>query len=870
MEQKDCKKQINWKRILPIIGILAAGILTILFLVFSYGIKNIKNKNLFEDYQATANDDPFLKDMGYVRSEINIDAVLDDAQWEGLQELTYSNKTSTNIKAFYGENGIYIGAVTKDSDLSGNNTDALKNSCLIIYIDTLGTGLRTVTDGHMAIYLDVAGHTVLKVGREGKWHTSSTEGDKTIAGNTTIYAVESAVKVNGTLDDEQADEGYVVEAFIPYMLLGGKTDVDYRMGFGTFGCEKSIKKSTAVSKGLISVCPITYHIFQRSDNRFVERQKVNYATYKVDGKDNDTIWQNRTKYSFANGLVSVSNYFAKEGLYFFFDVKDDKVYANDAQDGNGSWDDCLMVFLDVKKDGGEKPQPDDAYITADAAGNIKLNFGTGTGSWSEIGDNIISGIQVINGKLGGKADGYALELFIPWSDIGLEAAPKEMKVNFSLLDWDGAITSDGKRTSKRYGTGSMTAVPDEWFSITKSAIDGETPKSEIKLDGVFDDKLWESSKLSLFFGGSVKIRWKWTNSGCYVGYDVSDGYVKTSDSAARFNSAVELYLDYQGDGGDLNTGNRYYIADAAGNIIASEGENYAWSSIGTKVQSGVIKTEGGYALELYVPWAEFKSGKPEKMGVAFGKIEYWSETDTKRWVRDDYCKNPHNPALYSVFTENEIIDTPGNIAYSSSKLKGLLGLGAWYEGVKFDNLKVVTTAGKTKTWTFDSVHQGKDFTFYKKDTAKNDLTIGNGWLYSSGETVSDTHTKAIVNEQLDVKSVSVDLHPTSNGKINGCIYLGAKGSIAGGVLANPAIAIQVSDINADSEVLTLKVSEFQDYNTLQYKSYSIENGNALYTTQKAQPMRLTVDVDGTKLTIRLSLISDASKFVQTFVDIANY
>ena len=194
--------------------------------------------------------------------------------------------------------------------------------------------------------------------------------------------------------------------------------------------------------------------------------------------------------------------------------------------------------------------------------------------------------------------------------------------------------------------------------MTKDRIDGSTgiaPTSEVKLDGSFDDALWSKAKLFLYSGSSVKVRWVWTDKGCYLGFDVTDDHVVTSGQKPFENSSVEVYLDYQKNGGNPDEKDRTILVDAAGNMLFRKGVDGKYIDFGSaNIQSGTKKTDSGYAIELYIPWAEFDAGKPTEMGVAFGQVMRWEGEEGTRWFNDGLCSDPQNPSLYSIFTEQQI------------------------------------------------------------------------------------------------------------------------------------------------------------------------------------------------------------------------
>lgn len=628
-------------KILLICGIFVVLVAGILASIFILANNRLGGNELPNDSNVSADHNPFLEDTGYAKSEVVLDGVLDDKQWEGLKSVSYNERTTTHVKGFYGENGIYIGAVIEDTMLWGHNGPVVENSSFEIYLDPTGEGGEKTGSQHLQLYIDV----------------------KEQSSSNTDLVKSYAVKIDGTLNDNVEDKGYTMEIFIPYSQLGDNSDINYGITFGTVGCNKEgVRESWCGISGVNPHCPDTYHIFYRDTNEIAKPRKVNYAKYKVDGKDTDKIWQGRKTVTFGDfGRGKVSNYFAEEGLYFFFEMQDDKVCA----EGTTVWlNDSVEIYLDSLSNGGETPQADDIQVRADVLGNIETVKGNGTG-WEPRLDNIFSGVQK-------NSDGYCIEVFIPWSDFGMEKAPASMGVSFGSADWDGEYDAEGNKARMWSGIGTNPHVPNTHVKMTKNHIDFQetmgmlvvkTPKapaSEVTLDGVLDEKLWDDAQIFLYSGMSVRMQYVWTDRGCYLGFDVSDDNVEIDNNFVFSNSSVEIYLDYLNNKGTPDDNDRTIFIDASGKMLLRRGVEGVYTDFkGSAIQSKAKITDTGYTIELYIPWAEFGGGRPEKMGIAFGhvlKFKTPEGTVQHRWFGDGLCPDPQKPSLYSEFTSTNIVD----------------------------------------------------------------------------------------------------------------------------------------------------------------------------------------------------------------------
>ena len=121
---------------------------------------------------------------------------------------------------------------------------------------------------------------------------------------------------------------------------------------------------------------------------------------------------------------------------------------------------------------------------------------------------------------------------------------------------------------------------------------------------------------------------------------------------------MEMYLDYQNNDGKPDSKDRTIVVDAAGNTEFRTGVDGEWKVfIGSAIQSRVKRTQTGYNVEMYIPWAEFGGKKPKTMGVAFGHVTKMDDAkQTRCWYNDGLCVDPSKPALYSDFTATKITD----------------------------------------------------------------------------------------------------------------------------------------------------------------------------------------------------------------------
>ena len=631
-------------------NIFACILVILLSALLLVSCKGIGTKKVLEDTEIPRVEGEFVSVRDYIVPEVTLDGVMDEEEWQNASEQSYGEigTAPTNVKVFAGEAGIYIGAEIEDDELIARYSRTTYNSCFTVVLFASGTTTYATDEQAIAINIDADGNILMKRGKDsGKWGDIELGKLTTYPGDDIPTYFEYGVAVDGKVDDDKKDEGYSVELLINYNMLeliGGTDKQDYGMYFETVYFAGEARKLVRSD-----ICGL-----YQDNGKLEKRRKINYATYSIDGLDNDAIWKKRNKYEYeTNSNYTVSNYIAKEGLYLYFEVKDDKVCA----DGNSiSQNDSLEIYLDVKNNGGKTPQEDDVQIRTDVTGGVQVMFGNGK-IWkgSSTYDDIISVTRIINGKLNGAAEGYALEMFIPWKDLNVTSQPSDMKVYFGARDWDGIVKEDGSRTRPWYGTGKSASIPNDWMLMTKDFIKGRVPVSEIVLDGIVDDDLWKNANAHLAFGGTVRVLWTWTDFGCYFAMDVTDDNVVTESKRATQNSSIEIYLDYKGDGRTLSDDNRAITVDALGNLIVKTGANgKSYQDSSALVKRGATLTKTGYAVEIYVPWEEFLGEKPSNMRIAFGNRVFLAGKKSSNWLNDGYCKDVKQPDMYAVFTETSI------------------------------------------------------------------------------------------------------------------------------------------------------------------------------------------------------------------------
>jgi len=633
---------------------------TFCMMILALGLFLTGCKEIPADYTPkNADENPFLSETGYKKPEINLDGVLDESVWEGIETFTFGDEISADVKAFYGESGLCIGAEVSDPELWAISAQVYDNTSFELYLDYSGKGGAKPGPEQVQIFIDINEKSLTRRGEGGRWVEDS-------------LIKNYAVKVNGESGVIDPDNGYCVEIFIPYSQMGGEPQVDYGVAFGLVGCRENVRELWRGPSGVDVQSPETYLKLYRDTNKVEYFRKVNHSLLNLDGVADEAAWAGKPYYPFGdNARGSVASYMDEVGCYFFLKMRDDAVCA---QGKSIFLNDSVEIYLDALSDGGKVPQTDDIQVRVDVNGNIEVLRGRGVGEWNNIMNNVFAGVKEVS-------DGYHIEVFVPWADLNYEFGPNDMRVSFGSVDWDGQSGNNSGRSITWSGTGKDPQVPDNYVKVTKTGIEGAqtpAPAPEITLDGKLSDAKWANTPEFTYHDDKVKVNWFWTDRGCYMAFTVTDSNVQTTGQKPFENSSVELYVDYNYNGGKPDAQDRTILVDAAGNVLCRKGVNGGYLDFVTgRVRAGARKTSTGYIVELYLPWMEMGGGKPQTMGVALGHVVRTSGKKTE-WFSDGLCADPQKPDLYSEFTAQAIGGVAGDpVEEPEIMLDGLFDEELW-------------------------------------------------------------------------------------------------------------------------------------------------------------------------------------------------
>lgn len=176
-----------------------------------------------------------------VQADFSIDGILDNEEWNSPNLEVNIGGTdlvpaTVNAKLYFGENGLTVGFIAKDTMISAsqeyNNTQFVVNSDNVeFYIDCLNDKGQIAKPDDYTFLINPEEYAEMRVGTGSYWGPWS-------------GVVDYAVKVDGTInDDSDVDVGWCCELFLPYKTFGFSKDSEIGIAFGCRDKTTNLKTS---------------------------------------------------------------------------------------------------------------------------------------------------------------------------------------------------------------------------------------------------------------------------------------------------------------------------------------------------------------------------------------------------------------------------------------------------------------------------------------------------------------------------------------------------------------------------------------------------------------------------------------------------
>lgn len=561
-------------------------------------------------------------------ANLSLEGKADDSAWANRLIYSFGDGGRGSVMTHMDEKGCYFFLNMRDDAVCAEGNSVFLNDSIEIYVDALSDGGKKPQMDDIQVRVDVEGNIeVLRGQGTGEWNN--------IMNN--VFA--------GT---QKHSSGYNVEVFIPWSDLNFEfAPESLRVSFGSVDWDGKFNADGGrmISWSGTGMDPQIPDTYLRMTKNGVEGSVTPAPAPEItlDGKLTENQWTNVPEFTYHDGDVKVNWFWTDRGCYMGFTVADDRISTKGVKPFENS---SIEVYLDYNYNAG-KPDSQDRTILVDAAGNMLFRKGHND-AYLDFGTNRIqSGVRK-------EANSYVVELYLPWVEFD-GGKPDVMGVAFGLV----TVEKNGTAWHND-GLCPDPQNPDLYSDFTAQSIGGvagdPVEQPEITLDGDLNDSQWVGTASHSFHEDTVKVNWFWTQKGCYFAFDVTDANVVTEGEKPFENSSVEVYMDYDCSGGKPSLTDRTILVDAAGNMLFRKGKGGMYMDFVTgNILSGTKKTETGYIVELFVPWAEFGGQMPEKLiGVAFGQVTVKADKSGTEWHNDGLCHDPQNPDWYSYFSKSAI------------------------------------------------------------------------------------------------------------------------------------------------------------------------------------------------------------------------
>lgn len=234
-------------------------------------------------YSKEAGEENFDFPGNYQPPELVVDGEKDDA-YDGAPRITYGDNDNVTVSIYRGESALFFYfEVTDDRLLTyGYNAgdDVTRGDSIEIYLDTKNDGGNGPRTDDYQINIGVHGKARLLSGSGGVWGPWN-------------GLIDYAVVTKGTVNDEEIDEGYIVEVMVPYDQIDITKDNDIGLAFGhvnktsagnVAGKDFTWTGWTYKGQFVNPQIPNRYVVWSAKDNQLYLRDEVPQAPITIKGK----------------------------------------------------------------------------------------------------------------------------------------------------------------------------------------------------------------------------------------------------------------------------------------------------------------------------------------------------------------------------------------------------------------------------------------------------------------------------------------------------------------------------------------------------------------------------------------------------------
>ena len=337
-----------------------------------------------------------------------------------------------------------------------------------------------------------------------------------------------------------------------------------------------------------------------------------------------------------------------DNLYVAVEVTDDVLQSDS---GDGAADDAVNIFIDGGNEKGGSYDANDLHL--------RVAYGDG-GQVVEVGSGVAAGVD---GAVFTTADGYSVEVAIPWSVIGVSAADG-LTVGIDVIandDDDGgadledvlawqSTTAGAESDPSKFGEGTLTTVPPLPIigkSAEAVAVDGARAGQWAGVESYDVARLVSGAATTR--AGDLDAAWQsqWDDTNLYFFVSVADDTLVNDSDGWFYDDGIEIYIDAVNTKSFSYADLQYQITVERDNGDVIEDQK---GNLGTGAVVSVVENGSGYDVEVALPWTAL--GVAPEPGLFLGLDVHAIDDDTggavdtkKTWFAE-IDQSYQNPALF--------------------------------------------------------------------------------------------------------------------------------------------------------------------------------------------------------------------------------
>lgn len=397
---------------------------------------------------------------GFAQDEgMTIDGVLDEDVWQNNgtaytfehEMSTQNNPVSMTTMSYLGEHGLYVAFDVADAAIYYSaDRRASGNTSVELYVAAVD---RTEWDGN-AFRISVVptgNDSCTTEMRTYRTRTAVYQGAETLNAEWSLWnkAHIAGCHIEGMGINTSSNEGYAIELFIPWESLGLEETPDmvqYMTAF--YHCESAASDaanvwtkcdpnagSDALGSWLVATNDAIGTYAQMADPVLVPTD----PSMTVDGRFDEDAWDlsgefvysvNSSSYGGVQATVGTTAHMTDMGLYLAVRVRDGEIYASPSRAINLN----SSIELWVQTADAAAVNPDSVQMRVDALGNISKYCGRESNDFyahyfRSVAAVTLLGCETQDGVVAtNSATGFDVELFIPWTELGLSEKPESVAV----------------------------------------------------------------------------------------------------------------------------------------------------------------------------------------------------------------------------------------------------------------------------------------------------------------------------------------------------------------------------------------------------------------------------------------------------------